>query len=870
VIDIAWENFKENIKNRSKRKKISKIILSLLISNSRFPDKFSMNQASKEIKDFVKMCENFHHFVDINDIEALMKTLDLEPKLIYFYNRRNQSLLGHILRSKKYEQLELIGKGISTGSHEDLEKIYENIAADKKSTTLRNTFKKYAFESTELHLLILKSKSKIGNNDQFSSSHWELINEAFDTLSSNNYCRKIMKVAAKFKKLKIYFDFKHDSTYYMDPSTSYYSKGIIYESGSIFIGAKYLVDENKKTEVFGVLAHELCHLAVYIAFMNRNFDPFPTGESDSKRRFIDKVMVQCKEREQFEKKIIANVFISYPEYIQDSEMIVAVPQMLMHYIKKSAKIEELEKTFDELFKYSREVVEPELDRALAMLEKIENEEKSVKFDKLTESMKARILHSTIEFQGVETSFFELVGKYNKILNLLQPKEIKSMLIDNRKIQICKIKTLNNESTLIERHFLDSKFYDFLIHNDTIAFIKYKKDTYSSQKNEIEKYKKNFQIIQEANDSQIIMIEDHAGMGKTTCFMDLAAKLKQINTNFWMSFVALKNYAKVFHKIDKKIENFNDVINIFLKIIKTNSDIEIEIFRKLFFEGKVIFLLDGLDEISHKAAHNLCDTLKILIQSKNKSCFWISSRPHCSSKLSQEFKISTYGFAPFNEDEKKRFIKEILEMNNILEESSQIEIINKIMTYFEDLKENSTKLSNVDNLLMIQMVTELYIHKSEMFDPENRFQMYQEMIEMQKDKLGDKVPTSERDRDLKFSVWDVHRVLALKMIFRYKSEDLSITKRWEKCRQQWTSEMIQRYGFVTVDLKRKYSRINFIHRTYAEFFVAQFFIEIIFLDGIDVQNMKENEILIIVTLFNQIMDEDQEMFDISGDEYKIIN
>jgi len=599
-----------------------------------------------------------------------------------------------------------------------------------------------------------------------------------------------MKVAAKFKKLKIYFDFKHDSTYYMDPATSYYSKGIIYEGGSIFIGAKYLTDENKKTEVFGVLAHELCHLAVYIAFMNRNFDPFPTGESDLKRRFIDQVMVQCKEIEELE-KIIANVFISYPENIQDSEMIVTVPQMMMQYVNNSAKIEELEETFDELFKYSREVVEPELDRALVMLEKIENEEKSVKFDKLTEPMKARILHSTIEFQGVETSFFELVGNDIQILNLLQPKEIKKMLLDYGKIQICKIKTSNNESAIIERHFLDSGFYDFLMFPHDLTNKKTKKDSYLHKKNQIEKYKHNLQTIQEAYYSKIIMIEDHAGMGKTTCFMDLAIRFKQINKNFWVSFVFLKNCAKAFHEIDKKVEN----LNFFLKIIKTDSDIETEIFKKLFSEGRVIFLFDGLDEISHKAAQNIGNILEDLIKNENKNRFWISTRPHCSSKSFKNYRwISTYRLAPLNDEEKKNYIKNILKSNNIIEESSQIEIVDKIMTHFEDLKEKSSNLSEVDNLLMIQMVTELYIHKSQMFDPENRFEMYQEMIDMQKDKLGDKVPTSERDRDVKFSIWDVHRVLAIKMIFNYSLQNLSIMKKWEKCRHNWTSEMIQRYGF----------------------------------------------------------------------------
>jgi len=387
--------FDEIVNDNQKKEEVNKIILRLLRANSRFPYNFEYEKASKEVKEFVDKCESLHKNVDEDNFDALKLKLESEPKLIHFYDRDSESLMAHSLRMRKLKIFELLDTEITTGYHEDLDEVYENMYI-KECRMLREHHKMNAKEFPETHIFILRSKSKIGNNDRLSHKKWKFIDEAFETLNKNEFCRKILKVAAEFKKLKIYFDFKHDSTYYLDPATSVYSKGIIYEGGSIFIGAKYLTDDDKKFAVFGVLAHELCHLAVYMSFMNRNFDPFPIGESNKKTRFVDQVMVQCKEREESE-DIVANVFKSYSKDVQDSEMIVTIPQILMQYVNNSTKIEELEGTFEELFKYCREVVEPELDKALPVLKILGDDEKVIKFENLTEPMQSKVLHSTLNF-----------------------------------------------------------------------------------------------------------------------------------------------------------------------------------------------------------------------------------------------------------------------------------------------------------------------------------------------------------------------------------------------------------------------------------------------------------------------------------------
>ncbi|KAL7014992.1 hypothetical protein ACKWTF_016234 [Chironomus riparius] len=873
-IDLAWNLIEQNNNNNERKSEIDEIILSLLKANSRFPEEFEYEKASEDVKKFVDKCESLHVDADEDDFDSLKVKLDSEPNLIHFYDRYNESLLAYSLKMQKFKIMEFLNRPITNGPHEDLNEIYENMnKSDKRK--LREVHKSNAYQFPEIHVLILRTRSKIGNNDRFSNKKWKFVDEAYETLNKNDYCQKIMKLAAKFKKLRIYFDFKHDSTYYMDPATSYYSKGIIYEGGSIFIGALELADDDNKFKVFGVLAHELCYLAVYTGFMNRNFDPFPTGESDLKTRFVNRVMTQCRKHKEFE-KTIANVFTSYSESIQDSEMIVTVPQMMMQYLNDKAKLEEIERIFEELFRYSREVVEPELDRALIMIEIIENEKKSVKFETLTEPMKARILHSAIEFQGVETSLFELIGDNIDILNLLEPKDITNILLNDKTIQISK-KLSDPKSPIIERFFLDFEYYKYLMYPHVMTSSQSKQDAYESLKSQVEKYKFNFQTIHQGYMSPVVMIENHADIGKTTCMKNLVDKFKQVNKTSWVSFIALKNCLDVLQNIDRKIETFDEAANFILKLIKTDSKIESSILNKLFCEGKTIFLLDGVDEISHKAAEHLSQILELFVRNENKNRFWVSTRPNCSSVFSKKcYWRSVCSLVPLNDDEKKCYIKDILRNNNIIEESSQNKIINEITeitNHLEDLKERSNVVKEVHNLLMIQMVTELYIYKKVIFEPEKRYEMYLEMINMQKNKLGDKVPTLERDRDVKFTVWDVHRVLALKLILNYNFQNLRIMKKWEKFKHNWKSEMIQRYGFVTVDLENEEGSINFIHRTYAEFFVAQFFVEMIFFDGID-ECVDQDELNEVASLFIVLIDEIKDDFRFNefrtdDDKYKVI-
>ncbi|KAL7012750.1 hypothetical protein ACKWTF_015020 [Chironomus riparius] len=838
AIDKAWELYIEIVNDDEQKQTINNIIMNLLRSNSRYPSDFEYEKASKEVKEFVDKCESLHEDVDEDDFDALKLKIDSYPNLIHFYSRDSESLLAYSLRMRKFKIFDLLAKGITIGTHEDLDEVYENMYI-QECRKLREQHKINAKEFPETHIFILRSKSRIGNNDKLSHKNWKFIDEAFEVLNKNDFIRKILKVAAEFKKLKIYFDFKHDSTYYLDPATSIYSKGIIYEGGSIFIGAKHLIDDERKFAVFGVLAHELCHLAVFMAFMNRNFDPFPVGESVIGTRFKEQVMVQCKEREEAE-RIVANVFSSYAEDVQDSEMIVTVPQMLMHYVNDSAKIEELEGTFEELFKYCREVVEPELDKALPVLKQLGDDEKVIKFADLTNPMKAKVLHSKLIFQGSLTTFNDLIGDDEEALKLLESEDIQDILLRNVRLEFGEICQLNLKYGLTERFFVDRKISSEL------------KNSFFPE--EFEKNKKTIEQVRENMEkSKIFILADHAGTGKTTIFKNCALKLKQSLPNFWISFVNLRKCAKIFEKMSSDELNSDKVLQMLVKIVNPDSKLEQKIFTKLFAASKVVLLFDGVDEICPKFTTILAKIFKILMDSDVKNEFWISTRPHYASKLEAFFQTSSFTFALCTADEEEKIIKKILTVNKIPEDKL-LEFSRKVQLCIQHRLESYRE--TMDNPMMIQMITELYILDETIVSLNYHYKLYELMIEKQRKELGEKIPIEDHDKDSKLTVWDVHRILALELIIgdKFKLKNLSIIRKWKKEKKNWTSDMIQRYGFVIVDLKDENldTSIDFMHRTWAEFFVAQFLMKFIFNDDDD--NFSAEDIKILVNIFDAAMND----------------
>ena len=338
--------------------------------------------APKQVKEFIEMSEKYHKLIDdkTEDIEKVLNDIrELKPNLCHFYDRNNKSLLMHAYESGEIKIIKLlVSLDIFMGYDEifnDLIDSDKNKALVENIKTIRQIHRDHSKVLPNIHLLILKSKSKIANNKKNISSCYNLIEKAFEKINKNKTCEIVLKTAATWRKIKIYFDFKYDYVYYLDPTSEDKALGNAYANGIINIGAKSLADENRECEVLGVIIHELCHLAVQITYMN-SFEPFPMGNSDMKIEYENKVMREC-EKNKLRDTIIQSAFDAYKNEHVSCELIVRVPQMTMYYINNNEMLKQRREDYCSLFKYFEDFVQKMMAEATSILIQLQNDENDI-------------------------------------------------------------------------------------------------------------------------------------------------------------------------------------------------------------------------------------------------------------------------------------------------------------------------------------------------------------------------------------------------------------------------------------------------------------------------------------------------------------
>ncbi|KAL7027067.1 hypothetical protein ACKWTF_005287 [Chironomus riparius] len=816
IIDLAWRTFtncqEENVKISN-----SNIIFSLLIRDAKFPQNFNCEIASAEIQKLVDDREELHECIQLRNYELLREKITSENYNVnYYYDKANQSLLMNALKmiidSDTFEVLTSLGLNIANHEEKDAKIFFQQI---------RNKNRTNAKDFPETHIFLLVAKTKIANYNHKNPEYSKQILEAYKTLDENDSCSNVLKVVATCDSFKIFFDFKHDITYYFDPLTSIRTKGVTYSTGEMQIGVKNLLSENKnkKHEVLGVIIHEFCHLAVLKTYLN-NYDPYLMGESKDKARFIGKVVKECRESSKVE-GMIDNVFNSYPPEHYHSEIIVLVCQMLMHYCSKDSKtdcehfkiIRNRKLVFPELFKYFKEIVEPELVKVLPVLKKLHDDDQEINFQELTEPMKAKILNGKINFQGEKVSLFEIIENDEDILNLLNSDDIRDILLYDETIRLGEVCKQNTKYGYIER-----------------SFNQFNKGNSEKRYDRIEEFKNIDQIINDVTQSKIFILAAKAGEGKSATFENLTKMLKSSNKNYWVSFVKLRKYRDIFEQIN--IEDSmspSDIFKIFVNIIfpstrKNNFDINskfrIKIFQKLFDTGKMILLLDGIDEICPKFNQHMINILNILRKDTSNQ-LWVSTRPQHVEQLTRTLGANAFTLRPYDKEGQNQLILNICVELNINYRFSHPHLFWFLNSY-----------KDFNNPMLIIIVSELYIKGK--IDLKNMnydyFGIFKLLVDEQFNKIELKVDIKDRNPLLNFLL--VHQVLALKFIFNEEEiKDLQIIKKWKREIKNWSSEKIQRFGFVVIDLKflenDNKSSIDFIHYSIAEFFVAQYIIDSIF-------------------------------------------
>ncbi|XP_070490952.1 uncharacterized protein [Chironomus tepperi] len=844
AIDSAWSIYCNSIHDNEK-KKSSSIMMILLEAGSRNPIKikdiskeFIYKEAPEEVKYFLDNNEQWHDYVDENDLKSLDNLFTENSNYNrHCYNRHNQSLMMTALISGNDEIQEFLSaRGCIIGIHE----IDEFKSLMKNNETKMNRHikrvKLNAHTNPLMHVYILEACSIIVNSVPNFKKYWMSIQKALRALNKDDDCSLILQLAATVKNLTIEWDFELDTVCYMIPTRSVYSVGCCDGNGTIYLAGKELLNEDKKYEVYGHIIHEFCHVALNVTYMNV-FLPYPIGESSQKKYFREKVVKECEDHQKDE-TLIEIAFeeddVNKFEYTRDCELIVRPIHIKMQYKFNLHKFNFCKKKFSYLFNLFFDSILNDMGETLKLMSKLNDKEALVKYEDLTNPMKIKIYHTKVRLNGVENTFKEIIGNFDEFENIikacgLSPDSIKNCLLNNKIFQFTES---NNNTKEHEYEVINRKFILKLQNEENID-------------ENVQVISKNLdEIIEFVKISKVFILADESGAGKTVTLKHIKQYLdeKKYFTDHWISFITLKNNEEYFMKFINKDHN---ALSILRTIQNINPGIESEIFNNMFENGKVILFFDGYDEICPKVDTFFIKFLKEIKEKmikinengeKIENQIWISTRLQHKKELEKALKTKAFMHEPLSrEDIENLFIQTYNKHKKNDQKDKQI-ILKEFNNFYEFI--NTDKYGqkwsdsfDLNNPLLITIIAELHANNKIELNSEslNLYNIFEKITENVRKFHDSKVNVNDKDPTIThFTLGHVHQVLALTYLYHEDLiENLSIIKLWKLEKSKWKVSKIQRFGFVDLDAEfdenpiGKY--IHFKHRSYAEYFLAEFIV-----------------------------------------------
>ncbi|MDR1139077.1 MAG: NACHT domain-containing protein [Rickettsiales bacterium] len=346
-------------------------------------------------------------------------------------------------------------------------------------------------------------------------------------------------------------------------------------------------------------------------------------------------------------------------------------------------------------------------------------------------------------------------------------------------------------------------------------------------------------IEDLTDSVVIIAGD-PGIGKstvlTTCF-------QKLDLSSWFIRVNLKDHQT--HIENAKFEDLGGIIKFFSKsTVGLETALAKSLLRyRLKHQGQVVLLLDGYDEIKDRNQEGVIRLLQTLKDTKGK--VWLTTRLNKQYEVENALGIFSYFLNPLDKEQQKEFLKQFW-ISKLNVKNSDQEKENRIDDFTEKLLGHFRGLGLMKEgdlvgiVLQARMVAEIFQDecrkylKSEKFNPSefrinNIFDLYERFIEHQYDryftekiKIGKELLGKGSQIVLTESYTKAHGCLALKTLF---SEDQTCK---EFLRDQTHQVFLQDElsGMGLIKNFKDTDIVDFVHRTYAEYFMAKLLVSML--------------------------------------------
>ena len=347
------------------------------------------------------------------------------------------------------------------------------------------------------------------------------------------------------------------------------------------------------------------------------------------------------------------------------------------------------------------------------------------------------------------------------------------------------------------------------------------------------------MLQQAKQQRVMIIADTAGMGKTTILTHLSKQIKQIYPAHWLVRIDLNVYTKLLKAQKGKKVGKNWVLEFVSKeVLKLKSHFEKELFQKCFERNgirKIVVMVDGFDEISPDYKETVLDMLQVLKHTSLEQ-LWVTTRPHLKEELEDNLQQLSYTLQPFSEFEQVEYLKKLwlqqLNLEDINQRRLKIFADALIRKLAQSISDKNIEFTGIP--LQTRMLAEAFgedfslFYLSEKSEPElpqklDLLGLYRKFIERKYNiYYEEKCLTPAGNVSIQRihlnnfeQQQEKHELLALEALFT--EDQLPFMHRI-------SDKEFEELAGIGIVQKKNEGKPQFIHRTFAEYYVAEFLIK----------------------------------------------
>lgn len=457
---------------------------------------------------------------------------------------------------------------------------------------------------------------------------------------------------------------------------------------------------------------------------------------------------------------------------------------------------------------------------------------SVTFNDLSIGTQEKLLNKkNIVFQGNYVSLEELlVTQTNEDCTRFLESGVLESIVKEKEIKVGDPLLNFNERTTY--FYIKRKFKRHIRRNE--------KDEEAIVRDEILSEEKVYEATQ-----KIILIADSAGTGKSTVLTNIAITVKKNNPHLWVIRIDLNDYTKFLKELLEK--NRKSVTVMELLNSKNGTELTNHLEESVFaIREKIVLLLDGFDEISPDYTELILGLLAQCQKEANFAKIVITTRPHVTNQLEENLQVKPFILEPFTEQNQVDFLTAYWVHNLGLGEAKKGKcelyakaVIGKIIYWMKPSQQGENHFAAVP--LQVRMLAEIFQEGSRLegsvdwkgckeylvsdeTEPQlpkdiNIKRLYEMFIEKKRsifiekgnpsgNTAANQALTRQFDECLCYQ-----RSLALELILNKEHCELFSCYQ-QDCRDMETN--ILKIGIV----QKLDNQYHFIHRTFAEYFVAE--------------------------------------------------